>query len=108
MKPSEPFPHFVSDYLAHLQEVYPGESSLDGVHLYDDLLEDFSRDAIETRGRELGGWARRLEGIGLSGLTPDEVRDRRMLADCIRSRLFAVEEIRDWERNPGSWETGTL
>ena len=97
---SEPLSHFIKEYMGFVHETYPTEAASDGVHAHDDLLEDFSRDAIETRGRELGGWARRLEGIGLSGLTPDEVRDRRMLADCIRSRLFAVEEIRDWERNP--------
>jgi uncharacterized protein (DUF885 family) len=97
---SEPLTHFVKEYIGYVHETYPTEAASDGVHVHDDLLEDFSRDAIEARARELGGWARRLEGIAISGLTPDEVRDRRMLGDCIRSRLFAVEEIRDWERNP--------
>ena len=34
--PSEPFPHFVDDYLGYLYEVHPGPASLDGVHLHDD------------------------------------------------------------------------
>ncbi len=45
MYPSEPFPHFVDDYLAYLHEVLPTQASLDGVHLHDDLLEDLSRPA---------------------------------------------------------------
>ena len=30
MYPSEPFPHFVDDYLAYLHEVFPSQASLDG------------------------------------------------------------------------------
>ncbi len=97
---SEPFSHFVAQYLEYLYETYPTEAAADGVHLHDDLLEDLSRTAVDTRARELGGWARRLDGIGPGGLTRDEALERRMLGDCIRSRLFALEEVRDWERNP--------
>ena len=43
MYPSEPFPHFVDDYLTYLHEVLPSQASLDGVHLHDDLLEDFEQ-----------------------------------------------------------------
>ncbi|MFL2434066.1 MAG: DUF885 domain-containing protein, partial [Vicinamibacterales bacterium] len=67
---------------------------------HDDLLEDLSRSAIDSRIREFGGWRRRLDGIAASGLKPEERLDRRMLGNCIRSRLYALEEVRDWERNP--------
>ena len=97
---SEPLAHFVEQYRAYLYETYPTEAAADGVHLHDDLLEDVSRAAIESHARDLGGWARRLDGIAPSSLTRDETLDRRMLADCIRSRLFALEETRDWERSP--------
>ena len=49
MYASEPFPHFVDDYLAYLYEVAPSQASLDGVHLHDDLLEDLSRSAIDAQ-----------------------------------------------------------
>ena len=55
MHPSEPFPHFVDDYLAYLHEVLPTQASLDGVHLHDDLLEDLSRPAIDAHVRALAG-----------------------------------------------------
>ena len=97
---SEPLSHFVDDYLGYLHESHPTEASFDGVHLHDDVLEDYSRDSIDTQGRELGGWARRLEGIDASTLTREERIERRMLADSIRARLFALEEIRPWQRNP--------
>ena len=97
---SEPLSHFIDQYVSYLYETYPTEAAADGVHLHDDLLEDLGRNAIDSRVRELGGWARRLDSINPSGLTTDETLDRRMLLDCIRSRLFALEEVRDWERNP--------
>ena len=97
---SEPLSHFVDQYLDYLYETHPTEAAADGVHLHDDLLEDLSRSAIDSRIREFGGWGRRLDGISAGGLTPEERLDRRMLGDCIRSRLYALEEVRDWERNP--------
>ena len=97
---SEPLSHFVEEHLAHLYEMYPTAAAADGVHTHDDLLEDLSRSAIDRRIRELGGWARRLDGINPSALTPVEALERRMLGDRIRAHLFALEEIRDWERSP--------
>ena len=49
MYPSEPFPHFVDDYLAYLHEVFPSQASLDGVHLHDDLLDGFALVGIRHR-----------------------------------------------------------
>ncbi len=99
-EPSEPLAHFVEDYLDWLHENYPTEAAADGIHLHDDLLEDLGRDAIDGRCRDLGGWARRLDGIGEDALTPTEAIECRMLGDQIRARLFDLEEVRDWERNP--------
>jgi hypothetical protein len=47
MRSSEPFHHFVDDYLAYLHEVHPSSATLDGVHTYDDHIEDYSRQGIE-------------------------------------------------------------
>ena len=70
MYPSEPFPHFVDDYLAYLYEVLPSQASLDGVHLHDDLLEDLSRPAIDAHVRALSGFGRRLHQIDSAHLSP--------------------------------------
>ena len=63
MHAAEPLSHFVDDYLAYLYEVCPTHATLDGVHLHDDLLEDFRRGAIETHLGALAGFARRLAAI---------------------------------------------
>ena len=100
MYPSEPFPHFVDDYLAYLYEVLPSQASLDGVHLHDDLLEDLSRSAIDAHVRALSGFGRRLHQIDPAQLPPVEQIERRIVASNIEARMFELEAVRTWERKP--------
>ena len=97
---SEPLPHFVDDLLGYLHEVHPTLATLDGVHAHDDLLEDFGRPAIDAESHALSGYLRRLDEIHPEGLTPIERLEHRMLRDNVRARMFELEEIRTWERNP--------
>lgn len=100
MRSSEPFNHFVDDYLAYLHEVHPTSATLDGVHAHDDLLDDLSRSGIEQHTRALSGFARRLQDINTSDLTPVERAEQPMVAANIQSRMFDLEQTRTWERNP--------
>ena len=100
MRSSEPFHHFVDDYLAYLHEVHPTGATLDGVHTHDDLLEDFSRQGVEQHTRALSGFSRRLQDINASELTAVEKAEQPMVAANIQSRMFELEQIRTWERNP--------
>jgi len=97
---SEPLPHFVDDLLAYLYEAHPTYATLDGVHTHDDLLEDLSRQGIESDARALAGYLRRLEEISQEGLTEIERLEHRMLTAHLRARLLELEEIRTWEKNP--------
>ena len=56
MSVSEPLPHFVDDLLGFLHETHPTYTTLDGVHTHDDLLEDFSRSAVEAEAHALSGY----------------------------------------------------
>jgi uncharacterized protein (DUF885 family) len=100
MPVSEPLPHFVDDLLAYLHETHPTHATLDGVHTHDDLLEDLSRQGIEHDTRALAGYLRRLEEIDKEGLTEIEALEHRMLGSHLRARMFELEEVRTWERNP--------
>lgn len=97
---AEPLYRFLDEYLAYQYETCPTAAAADGVHAYDDLIEDFSRPGIDAQIRELGGWVRRLDGITASTLTNEEKLDRRRLSDGIRARLFALEEVAAWRRSP--------
>src|SRR6185436_9094127 len=100
MYSAEPLPHFVDEYLAYLYEIHPTSATFDGVHLHDDLLEDFSRQAVDGHIRDLGGFARRLAAIDPARLTDTERLERPALDASIRARLFELETVRTWERNP--------
>ncbi len=100
MYSAEPLPHFVDEYLAYLYEINPTTATFDGVHVHDDLLEDFSRSAIDAQVRTLGGFARRLAAIDPARLTDIERLERPALESSIRARLFELEDVRTWERSP--------
>ena len=100
---AEPLPHFVEEFLAWLHEVHPTNATFDGIHLHDDLLEDFSRTAIDAQARTLGGFARRLAAIDPSRLTEVERLERPAIEASIRARLFELETVRTWERNPQAY-----
>jgi uncharacterized protein (DUF885 family) len=100
MYSAEPLPHFVDEYLAYLHEVHPTNATFDGVHLHDDLLEDLGRQAVDGQVRDLGALARRLAAIDPGRLTDIERLERPALESSIRSRLFELERVRTWERNP--------
>ena len=97
---SEPLPHFIEDLLGYLRETHPTYATLDGVHTHDDLLEDFSVHAIESEAHALAGYLRRLDEIDSAGLTSVERLEHRMLNAHIRGRMFELEEVRTWEKNP--------
>ena len=100
MYPSEPFPHFVDDYLAYLHEVLPTHAGADGVHLHDDLLEDLSRSALDTHVRTLAGFGRRLHQIVAAQLPPVEQVEHPIVAANIEARMYELEVVRSWERDP--------
>ena len=100
MHPSEPFPHFVDDYLAYLYEVHPSQASVDGIHLHDDLIEDLSRPAVDAHIRALSGFGRRLHQIDAAALPAVEQVDHRITVANIEARMHELEVVRSWERSP--------
>jgi uncharacterized protein (DUF885 family) len=97
---SEPLHLFVDDYLSYLYESNPTAATFDGIHLYDDLLEDLNRNAIDAQIHTLAGRARRLAAISTDSLTAVERIERPMVAAHIQGRLHELEQIRTWERSP--------
>jgi hypothetical protein len=93
---SEPLPHFVDDLLDYLHETHPTHATLDGVHTHDDLLEDVSRNGIESEAYALSGYLRRLDEIHLEALT--RVRATRAPDTAhLQGRMFQLEAVRTWE-----------
>ncbi|HWI19385.1 MAG TPA: DUF885 domain-containing protein [Vicinamibacterales bacterium] len=100
MHAAEPLPHFVDDYLSFLYEVHPTGATMDGVHVHDDLIEDFRRSAIDTHVSALAGFARRLDSIPVDQLPVKEKIEHEIVSSNILARQFELEAVRSWERNP--------
>ena len=99
MHAAEPLPHFVDDYLGFLYEVHPSGATMDGVHVHDDLLEDYRRTAIDTHASALAGFARRLDSIPPTQLSVREQVEHQIVSSNIRARQFELEVVRSWEHN---------
>jgi uncharacterized protein (DUF885 family) len=97
---SEPLHHFVDDYLSFLYETNPSAATFDGVHLHDDLLENYDRVSVEQQAQALAGLARRLAAISTESLSGAERVERPWIAAHIQGRMHELEKIRTWERNP--------
>jgi hypothetical protein len=100
MHAAEPLPHFVDDYLSFLYEVHPSGATMDGIHIHDDLIEDYRRAAIDTHVSALAGFGRRLDGIPVEQLPAVEQIEHQIVSSNIRARQFELEAVRSWERNP--------
>jgi uncharacterized protein (DUF885 family) len=70
------------------------------VHTHDDLLEDVSRHGIDSEAHALAGYLRRLDEINRDALTGVERLEHRMLTAHLQARMFDLEAVRTWERNP--------
>ncbi len=103
MYSAEPLPRFVDEYLGWLHETHPTSATFDGVHAFDDLIDDLSRAAVDARARELGNFARRLAAIDQDRLAPNERIEYPLAEGSIRARLHEIEDIRSWERDPHSY-----
>ena len=101
MHAAEPLPHFVDDYLSFLYEVHPTGATMDGVHVHDDLIEDYRRSAIDTHVSALAGFAPPARRHSRRHACRRSSRSSiRSSSSNIRARQFELEAVRSWERNP--------
>jgi uncharacterized protein (DUF885 family) len=103
MHAAEPLTHFVDDYVNYLYEACPTSATMDGVHAHDDLVEDVRRSALDAHLGALAGFLRRLDEIPVEHLPSHEQVDHAIVAANIRARMYEIEEVRTWERNPHSY-----
>jgi uncharacterized protein (DUF885 family) len=84
----------------------PSSATADGIHRYDDRLEDFGRAEVDRQIKVLHGYERRFEAVNASGLSERVRGDRELLLGSIRSTLLTLQTIRPWENNPDVYSSG--
>ena len=94
------FSKFVDQYLDEFARRHPSIASGNGLHMHDDLLEDFSVASIAQETKWLVGAKVRLAQIDTAKLSPDERVDHVILDGIIDGWLLDLEGVKNWRRNP--------
>jgi uncharacterized protein (DUF885 family) len=94
------FTAFVDSYLDAFAQRHPSIVAGNGLHQYDDRLEDFSAAAVKREISDLKQRRTRLQAIDPAGLSADERVDRRILEGIIDGWLLELETVATWRRNP--------
>jgi uncharacterized protein (DUF885 family) len=101
------FTTLANDYLDNFYfPENPTTATADGIHKYDDRLEDYSKAATERSRRTLHAYATRFEAIDPAGLSVRARGDRELLLSSIRSNLLTIETIRPQDKNPDVYSSG--
>ncbi|GEM_PF-4859074 len=96
------FDDLSSAYLAWHYAQHPAEATENGVHEYDDAVEEVSRDDIQARVAGLYYHLRKLGKIDRARLSGLRQEDAAILEGRIRAEIVELERMRRWERDP-SW-----
>ena len=97
--PAERFDAFVDAFLDHFASHHPSIAAGNGLHMYDDRLEDMSAAAVA---KEVEAWKAlktRLAAIPVASLTPDEKVDHRIVDGLIDAWLLELDVNRNWQKN---------
>jgi uncharacterized protein (DUF885 family) len=96
---AERFDAFVDAFLNHFAERHPSIAAGNGLHMFDDHLEDFSAAGVAAEVEAWKGLRTRLAAIPVEPLTPDERVDHRIVAGLIDAWLLDLEGNRNWQKN---------
>lgn len=84
----------------------PTQATTDGVHRYDDTLEDYTRAGVDRQVRELRGFEHRFDALDPKPLSERVRGDRELLLSNIRGSLLELETIKPWQKNPDIYSSG--
>jgi uncharacterized protein (DUF885 family) len=100
--------NFIADQ--YFTEVYfhfsPTVGTQNGLHQYDNQLEDYSAANIQKEIAALHTYEKKIEAIDPSSLDASVAGDRDILLNNVRSQLLTLETIRPWEKNPDIYSSG--
>jgi hypothetical protein len=98
------FAKLVDRYFDELVFRYdPASATRTGFHQFDTELASGSRAEVQAQVAQLRKFRAEAEAFDPRGLSPGVVADRELLVSQIDGRLFTLETIRPWEKNPNSY-----
>ena len=94
------FDDLVQEYVDYWVEKNPILGTYLGLHQYDHLLPDGTRDAFLDNVQKDKEFQQRFEAIDESELSPLKRIERKAILHTLKVSLFREEEYRQWESNP--------
>ncbi len=111
--PSAPAPSgdaaFIEVARGYLDDTYrrhPTFATFLGIHKYNELLRDPSRQAVLDEVAAARQFRDRVAAIDATTLSPANQLDREQLLLAIDSRVLTLETVRPWARDPDSYSSG--
>ena len=94
---------------AYLEDTYrrqPSFATFLGIHKYDQVIRDPSRQAVMDEIAAARQFRERVAAIDASALSPSNQLDREQLLLAIDSRVLSLDVVRPWARDPDSYSSG--
>jgi uncharacterized protein (DUF885 family) len=85
---------------------HPSTATDLGIHLYDPVMDDASKQTIDDETAELTSFGQELQKIDPSTLTPDRQLDREQLVHAMDAGILANTVIRTWAKDPDFYSGG--
>jgi uncharacterized protein (DUF885 family) len=95
--------HYFNDFYFKFN---PSSGTAAGFHQYDNQLEDYSKASLQRQTAMLKSLKQQFERVDPTRLSPETAVDRDLVLNDINARLLAIENIRQWEKNPDVYSSG--
>ncbi len=95
------FTEVARGYLEDTYRRQPTLATLLGIHKYDDVIRDPSRQAVVDEIAAARQFRERAAAIDATTLSPSNQLDREQLLLAIDSRILTLDVVRPWAQGPG-------
>ena len=89
-----------TDIVDHLFVLQPSYAVFLGIHAYDGMVPDLSKEATSAWSHQAAALLKRLEAIPRDALPKDRRLDHLLLRLLLEGPIFDLSESRDFDRNP--------
>lgn len=94
------FQQLTEEYLEEFYQAHPVWATYIGEHKYDDLIDNYSTQAIQDEIMRLRLFAERMKSVDTLKLNNINKIDFKILENEINDQLLRYEELRPFERSP--------
>ena len=100
------FTKLETDVLEDTYRLAPTQATYLGIHKYDDMIEDYSRQGVVDDLESARKFRTQVEAINPASLSSDRQLDREQVLHALDSRILTLDVIKPWARDPDTYSSG--